>query len=112
MIKVRYTVQDPRHERSEPVIDELVSGHRYYPRDGVFQLEYRVQEDTGQPPICMRVNRNWIESDGIFPELIAARRVRSYSILEEPARLMTAMSDHETEINLESVTQEIQENRS
>ena len=50
MIKVHYTVQDPRHERSEPVIDGLVSGHGYYPRDGVFQLEYWVQEDTGQPP--------------------------------------------------------------
>lgn len=107
MIKVHHTVQDPRHERSEPVIDGLVSGYSYYIRDGVFQLEYWVQEDTGQPPICMRVNRNWIESDSIFLELITTRRVRSYSILEEPARLMTAMSDYETEINLESITREI-----
>lgn len=50
MIKVHYTVQDPRRERSGPVIDGLVSGHGYYPRDGVFQPEYRVREDTGQPP--------------------------------------------------------------
>lgn len=107
MIKVRYTVQDPRHERSEPVTDEVINGYRYYLLGGVFQLEYWVQEDMGQPSICMRVNRNWIESDSIFLELITTRRVRSYSILEEPARLMTAMSDYETEINLESITQEI-----
>jgi hypothetical protein len=111
MIKVHYTVQNPRDDRSvapAPVIDELVNGYRYYLLDGVFQLEYWVQEDMGQPPICMRINRNWIESDSIFLELITSQWVRSYSLLEEPAKLMTAMSDYETEINLETITQEIE----
>lgn len=111
MIKVHYTVQNPRDDRSvasEPVVDELVNGYRYYLLDGVFQLEYWVQEDMGQPPICMRINRNWIEADSIFLELITSQWVLSYSLLEEPSKLMTAMSDYETEINLESITQEIE----
>ena len=111
MIKVHYTVQNPRDDRSvapAPVIDELVSGYRYYLLDGMFQLEYWIREDMGQPPICMRINRNWIESDSIFLELITSQWVRSYSLLEEPTKLMTAMSDYETEINLETITQEIE----
>lgn len=55
----------------------------------------------GQPPIYMRINR-------IFLELIASSRTRTCSILEESAKLMTAMLDYETEINLESITQEIE----
>jgi len=111
MIKVHYTVQNPREDRSvppEPVVDELTNGYRYYLLDGVFQLEYWIQEDMGQPPICMHLNRNWIEADSIFLELITSQWVRSYSLLEEPAKLMTAMSDYETEINLETITQEIE----
>ena len=111
MIKVHFTVQKPREARSippEPVVDELVNGYRYYLQDGEFQLEYWIQEDTGQPPIHMRINRNRIESDGIFLELITSQWVRSYSLLEEPTKLMTAMSDYETEINLETITQEIE----
>lgn len=53
MIKVHYTVQNPRDDlsgSSEPIVDELVNGYRYYLQDGVFQLEYWIQEDTGQPP--------------------------------------------------------------
>ena len=110
MIKVHYTVQNPREDRSvapEPVIDVLTDDeYRYYLQDGVFQLEYWIWEDTGQLPIHMRINRNMIESDGIFLELITSQWVRSYSLLEEPAKLMTAMSDYETEINLETITQE------
>lgn len=111
MIKVHYTVQNPLEDRSGlsgPVIVELVNGYRYYLQDGVFQLEYWEQEDMGQPPICIRINRNWIESDSIFLELITSQWVRSYSLLEEPTKLMTAMSDYETEINLETITQEIE----
>ena len=114
MIKVHFTVQNPQDDRSvapEPVIDELTDGYRYYLQDGVFQLEYWIWEDTGQPPIHMRINRNWIESDGIFLELITSQWVRSYSLLEEPAKLMTAMSDYETEINLETITQEIDDDQ-
>ena len=110
MIRVHYTVQNPHDDlsgSSEPIIDELVNGYRYYLLDGVFQLEYWIQEDMGQPPICMRINRNWIESGSIFLELIASQWVLSYSLLEEPAKLMTAMSDYETEIDLETITQEI-----
>ena len=111
MIKVHFTVQNPREDRSVPpgpVVDELVNGYRYYLQDGVFQLEYWIQEDMGQPPICMRINRNWIEADSIFLELITSQWVRSYSLLEEPTKLMTAMSDYEAEINLETITQEIE----
>ena len=53
MIKVHFTVQNPRDDRSvapEQVIDELTDGYRYYLQDGEFQLEYWIQEDTGQPP--------------------------------------------------------------
>ena len=56
----------------------------------------------------MRINRNWIKYGDIFLELITSQWVRSYSLLEEPAKLMTAMSDYETEINLETITQEIE----
>ena len=107
MIKVHYTVQN-RYDSPGPLIDELVNGYRYYLHDGVFELEYWIQEDMGQPPISVRLNRNWIEADSIFLELITSQWVRSYSLLEEPAKLMTAMSDYETEINLESITQEIE----
>ena len=110
MIKVHFTVQKPREARSIPpehVIDELTDGYRYYLQDGVFQLEYWIWEDTGQSPIHMKINRNWIKYGDIFLELITSQWVRSYSLLEEPAKLMTAMSDYETEINLETITQEI-----
>ena len=109
MIKVHFTVQNPREDRSvapEPIVDELVNGYKYYLKDGVFQLEYWIQEDMGQPPICMRINRNRIEYGSVFLELITSRWVHYHSLLEEPAKLMTAMSDYETEINLESITQE------
>ena len=111
MIKVHFTVQNPRDDRSippEPVVDELVNGYRYYLQNGEFQLEYWIQEDTGQPPIHIRINRNWIKYGDIFLELITSQWVRSYSLLEEPTKLMTAMSDYETEINLETITQEIE----
>lgn len=110
MIKVHFTVQNPRDDRSvapEPAVYELVNGYRYYLQDGEFQLECWIQEDTGQPPIHIRINRNWIKYGDIFLELITSQWVRSYSLLEEPAKLMTAMSDYETEINLETITQEI-----
>ena len=109
MIKVHYTVLNLQEDCSvvpEPVVDELVNGYRYYLQDGVFQFEYRIQEGPGQPPTHVRINRNWTEADSIFLELITSQWVRSYSILEEPAKLMTALSDYETEINLESITQE------
>ena len=111
MIKVHFTVQKPREARSIPpeqVIDELTDEYMYYLQDGEFQLEYWIQEDTGQPPIHIRINRNWIKYGDIFLELITSQWVRSYSLLEEPAKLMTAMSDYETEINLETITQEIE----
>lgn len=111
MIKVHYTVQNPRDDRSgssEPIVDELTDGYRYYLQDGEFQLEYWIQEDTGQPPFYIRINRNWTKHRDIFLELITSQWVRSYSLLEEPIKLMTAMSDYEMEINLETITQEIE----
>ena len=111
MIKVHFTVQKQREARSIPpelIVDELVNGYRYYLQDGEFQLEYWIQKDTGQSPIHMRINRNWIKYGNIFLELITSQWVRSYSLLEEPTKLMTAMSDYKTEINLETITQEIE----
>lgn len=110
MIKVHFTVQNLRDDRSvatKPVIDELTDGYRYYLQDGVFQLEYWIREDTGQPPIYIRINQNWTKYRDIFLELITSQWVRSYSLREEPTKLMTTMSDYETEINLETITQEI-----
>ena len=76
MIKVHFTVQNLREERfvaPEPVVDELINGYRYYLQNGEFQLEYWIQEDTGQPPIHMRINRNWIKYGDIFLELITSQ---------------------------------------
>ena len=101
MIRIRY-------ENVDPVIVDLVQEYDYCLRDGVFELSYWIQEDTRLPPVCLRVATNFNYSDKIFLELETHRWTRKYSFAESPAVLMTAMSDYETEINLESITQEIE----
>ena len=100
MIRIRY-------ENVDPVIVDLVQEYDYCLRDGVFELSYWIQEDTGLPPVCLRVATNFNYSNKIFLELETHRWTRKYSFAESPAVLMTAMSDYETEINLETITQEI-----
>lgn len=95
-----------RHENVDPVIVDRAYDYDYYIRDGVFELSYWIQEDTGLPPVCLRVATNFNYSDRIYLELETPRWTRKYSFAESPTVLMTAMSDYETEINLESITQE------
>lgn len=115
MIRIRY-------ENVDPVIVDWAYDYDYYIRDGVFELSYWIQEDPGQPPFCMHLHQNFGKSDRIyleletFPvpcrsiylELETPRWTRKYSFAESPTVLMTAMSDYETEINLETITQEIE----
>ena len=99
MIRIRY-------ENANPVIVDRVDEYDYCLRDGVFELSYWIQEDPGQPPFCMRLHQNFGKSDRIYLELETSRWTRKYSFAESPAVLMAAMSDYETEINLETITQE------
>ena len=101
MIRIRY-------ENANPVIVDRVDEYDYCLRDGVFELSYWIQEDPGQLPVCMRVDQYFGKSDRIYLELETPRWTRKYSFAESPAVLMTAMSDYETEINLETITQEIE----
>lgn len=101
MIRIRY-------ENANPVIVDRVDEYDYCLRDGVFELSYWIQEDPGQPPFCMQLNQNFGKSDRIYLELEMPSWTRKYSFAESPAVLMTAISDYETEINLETITQEIE----
>lgn len=101
MIRIRY-------ENVDPVIVDWAYDYDYYIRDGVFELSYWIQEDPGQPPFCMHLHQNFDKSDRIYLELETPRWTRKYSFAESPTVLMTAMSDYETEINLETITQEIE----
>ena len=101
MIRIRY-------ENANPVIVDRVDEYDYCLRDGVFELSYWIQEDPGQLPVCMRVATIFNYSDRIYLELETRRWSRKYSFAESPVVLMTAMSDYETEINLETITQEIE----
>ena len=101
MIRIRY-------ENANPVIVDRVDEYDYCLRDGVFELSYWTQEDPGQPPFCMQLHQNFGKSDRIYLELETSRWTRKYSFAESPAVLMAAMSDYETEINLETITQEIE----
>ena len=101
MIRIRY-------ENADPVIVDSVDEYSYCIQDGVFELSYWTWDDTGQLPVCMRVHQNFFNSDRIYLELETSRWTRKYSFAESPTVLMTAMSDYETEINLETITQEIE----
>lgn len=101
MIRIRY-------ENADPVIVDSVGEYSYCIQDGVFELSYWIQTGPRQSSFCMRVDQYFGKSDRIYLELETPRWTRKYSFAESPAVLMTAMSDYETEINLETITQEIE----
>lgn len=98
-----------RHENVDPVIvDPVYEEYEYKIRNGEFELSYMEWAGPDEPPETIHVGKNWNPHyDRIYLELETPRWTRKYSFAESPAVLMTAMSDYETEINLETITQEI-----
>ena len=103
MIRIRY-------ENVDPVIVDIVYGeYRYKIRNGEFELFYNEWMGPDEPPELMSVGKEWnLHYEKIYLELETPRWTRRYSFAESPTVLMTAMSDYETEINLETITQEIE----
>lgn len=98
-----------RHENVDPIIvDPVYEEYEYKIRNGEFELSYMEWAGPDEPPETIHVGKNWNPHyDRIYLELETPRWTRKYSFAESPAVLMTAMSDYETEINLETITQEI-----
>lgn len=102
MIRIRYENVDP------VIVDTVYEEYQYQIYNGEFELTYWEWMGPDEPPEPMRVGKGWnLRYDRIYLELETPRWTRKYSFAESPAVLMTAMSDYETEINLETVTQEI-----
>ena len=99
-----------RHENVVPVIvDSVYEEYEYKIRNGEFELSYMEWAGPDEPPETIHVGKNWNPHyDRIYLELETPRWTRKYSFAESPTVLMTAMSDYETEINLETITQEIE----
>lgn len=99
-----------RHENVDPVIvDTVYEEYQYQIYNGEFELTYWKWMGPDEPPEPMHVGKNWNPHyDRIYLELETQRWTRKYSFAESPTVLMTAMSDYETEINLETITQEIE----
>lgn len=98
-----------RHENVDPIIvDPVYEEYEYKIRNGEFELSYMEWAGPDEPPETIHVGKNWNPHyDRIYLELETPRWTRKYSFAESPAVLMTAMSNYETEINLETITQEI-----
>lgn len=102
MIRIRYENVDP------VIVDTIYEEYQYQIYNGEFELTYWEWMGLDEPPELMRVGKEWnLRYDRIYLELETPRWTRKYSFAESPAVLMTAMSDYETEINLETITQEI-----
>lgn len=103
MIRIRY-------ENVDPVIVDIVYGEYLYQiYNGEFELSYWEWMGPDEPPEPRRVGKEWnLHYGRIYLELETPRWSGKYSFAESPAVLMTAMSDYETEINLETITQEIE----
>lgn len=103
MVRIRY-------ENANPVIvDPVYEEYEYKIRNGEFEFSYMEWAGPDEPPETIHVGKNWNPHyDRIYLELETTRWTRKYSFAESPAVLMTAMSDYETEINLETITQEIE----
>lgn len=102
MIRIRYENVDP------VIVDPVYEEYEYKIRNGEFELSYMEWAGPDEPPETIHVGKNWNPHyDRIYLELETPRWTRKYSFAESPAVLMTAMSDYETEINLETITQEI-----
>ena len=103
MIRIRYENVDP------VIVDTIYEEYQYQIYNGEFELTYWEWMGPDEPPELMRVGKEWNPYyDRIYLELETQRWTRKYSFAESPAVLMTAMSDYETEINLETITQEIE----
>lgn len=102
MIRIRYENVDP------VIVDTVYEEYQYQIYNGEFELTYWEWMGPDEPPELMRVGKGWnLRYDRIYLELETPRWTRKYSFAESPAVLMTVMSDYETEINLETITQEI-----
>ena len=99
-----------RHENVVPVIvDSVYEEYEYKIRNGEFELSYMEWAGPDEPPETIHVGKNWNPHyEKIYLELETPRWTRKYSFAESPTVLMTAMSDYEMEINLETITQEIE----
>ena len=102
MIRIRYENVDL------VIVDTVYEEYQYQIYNGEFELTYWEWMGPDEPPELMRVGKEWnLRYDRIYLELETPRWTRKYSFAESPVVLMTAMSDYETEINLETITQEI-----
>lgn len=102
MIRIRYENVDP------VIVDTVYEEYQYQIYNGEFELTYWEWIGPDESSVPMRVGKGWnLHYDRIYLELETPRWTRKYSFAESPAVLMTAMSDYETEINLETITQEI-----
>lgn len=103
MIRIRYENVDP------VIVDSVYEEYEYKIRNGEFEFSYMEWAGPDEPPETIHVGKNWNPHyDRIYLELETTRWTRKYSFAESPTVLMTAMSDYETEINLETITQEIE----
>ena len=103
MIRIRYENVDP------VIVDPVYGEYKYQIHNGEFELRYMEWMGPDEPPETMMVGKGWnIHYEKIYLELETHIWTRKYSFAESPTVLMTAMSDYETEINLETITQEIE----
>lgn len=103
MIRIRYEDVDP------VIVDPVYGEYQYQIHDGEFEFLYKLWMEPDEPPVPRRVGKGWNPHyDRIYLELETPQWTRKYSFAESSAVLMTAMSDYETEINLETITQEIE----
>lgn len=103
MIRIRYKNADP------VIVDTVYEEYEYKIRNSEFEFLYKLWMESDEPPRIQQVGKGWnLHYDRIYLELETPRWTRKYSFTESPAVLMTAMSDYETEINLETITQEIE----
>lgn len=103
MIRIRYENVDPI------IVDQVYGEYEYQIHNGEFEFLYQEWMGPDEPPEHMQVGKGWNHHyEKIYLELETQRWTRKYSFAESPTVLMTAMSDYETEINLETITQEIE----
>lgn len=103
MIRIRYENADP------VIVDPVYGEYEYQIHNGEFEFLYKLWMGPDESPMIQQVGKEWnLHYDRIYLELETPRWTRKYSFAESPTVLMTAMSDYETEINLETITQEIE----
>lgn len=101
MIKVRYENTDP------PIVDTVTS-YEYRVHDGAFELFYWI-DVPGAPPEINQVGKDWnMGYDRIYLELITPDRTRRVSFADNPASIIVALDEYETEIALATLTEDTQ----